>query len=279
MTAEDRDRLMAEMTALRDRSQELSARLSDAEERTALAQRDIAERETRIAALSATAEDAGRELDERRRLAAESETLVDQLNQQIAALRDQLARVGAALEASEAQVGARDIEIANLNARLNQALIRQVEELQRYRSEFFGRLRQVVANRPDITVVGDRFVFQSEVLFPTGSARLEPGGEERLASFARSLLDLAALLPPDIDWILRVDGHTDSRPIRTPEFPSNWELSTARATAVVRFLISQGIPAHRLAAAGFGEFQPLDPTDTEEAFQRNRRIELKLDQR
>ncbi len=279
LTREERDRLMAELTALRDRSQGLEARVSTAEERTALAQREVQERNTRIAALTGALGQSGTELDRQRRLTAESQTLVAQLNAQIAALREELARASAALDVSEARVDAQRVQIGSLNARLNQALIRQVEELQRYRSEFFGRLRAVLGQRPDVSVVGDRFVFQSEVLFPSGSAVLEPAGREQLAGFARTLLALAADLPPDIDWVLRVDGHTDRRPIRTAEFASNWELSTARAVAVVRFLAEQGVPARRLAAAGFGEFQPLDPADTDAAYQRNRRIELMLDQR
>ena len=184
------------------------------------------------------------------------------------------------LRESEASVSDRDIEIANLNARLNQALVRRVEELSRYRSEFFGRLREVIGQRDDIRVVGDRFVFQSEVLFSSGSATLQGGGKEQLARFAGTLLEIARDIPYEVDWILRVDGHTDRVPIgpRVP-FRSNWELSTARATEVVQYLIEQGVPPQRLAAAGFGEFQPLDPSNTAAAFLRNRRIELKLDQR
>ena len=209
----------------------------------------------------------------------EAQATVDQLSEQVAALRAQLNRVEASLQESEREVDSRDLEIANLSARLNQALLREVEDLSRYRSEFFGRMREVVGRRTDILIVGDRFVFQSEVLFRSGSATLQPGGETQLAQLAETLLEIANDIPDDIDWILRVDGHTDRVPINTPAFPSNWALSTARATSVVQFLIQQGVPAERLAAAGFGEFQPLDPADTPEAYSRNRRIELKLDQR
>ncbi len=193
-------------------------------------------------------------------------------------MRAQLTRVEQALETSEAAVSDRDLEIANLNARLNQALIRQVEELSRARSEFFGRLRDVLGGREDVRIVGDRFIFQSEILFPSGSATLQPGGRDQLAQVAQTIIDIASTIPPDVDWVLRVDGHTDVRPINTPEFPSNWELSTARATAVVRFLIERGLPEDRLAAAGFGAFQPIDPGTSEDAFRRNRRIELRIDQ-
>jgi chemotaxis protein MotB len=151
--------------------------------------------------------------------------------------------------------------------------------LQRYRSEFFGRLREALGNHPGIRIVGDRFVFQSEVLFPSGSAELEDDGRLQLVQVADTLREISDRIPDDIDWVLRVDGHTDKRPIDTILYPSNWELSTARATSVVRLLIERGIPPHRLAAAGFGEFHPLDDRNTEEAYRRNRRIELKLTQR
>ena len=169
--------------------------------------------------------------------------------------------------------------IADLGRRLNLALAGKVEELQRYRSEFFGRLRELLGNRAGIRVVDDRFVFQSEVLFASGSAALEVAGERQMAQLALTLLEIAREIPPDIPWILRVDGHTDSVPIRTTQFPSNWELSTARAISVVRYLTSQGIPPERLAATGFGEFQPIDRRDDEIGFRRNRRIELKLTSR
>ena len=154
-----------------------------------------------------------------------------------------------------------------------------MEELSRYRSEFFGRLREVLGDRKDIQIVGDRFVFQSEVLFTSGSAELETGGKLRLAELADTLLEISLKIPPEIPWILRVDGHTDTVPIHTAQFPSNWELSSARAISVIQFLMEQGIPAGRLAAAGFGQFQPLDDGFDETANRRNRRIELKLTER
>ena len=280
LTIEERDRLLLEMATLRDRGMALETTLSDAQERTTLAQREIDARDIRIEELLAVLGTTEASLSEELRLSTESRALVAQLNEQIASLRDQLARVEAALEQSELSVGDRDVEIANLNARLNQALVRRVEELSRYRSEFFGRLREVIGQRDDIRVVGDRFVFQSEVLFPSGSARLQVGGQRQLARFAGTLLEIARDIPEEVDWILRVDGHTDRVPIGSRSaFRSNWELSTARATEVVQYLIAQGVPPQRLAAAGFGEFQPLDPTNTRAAFRRNRRIELKLDQR
>jgi chemotaxis protein MotB len=207
-------------------------------------------------------------------LAAES----DLLTQQVTALREQLARLNAALEASESKVDAQTMEIARLGERLNVALARKAEELQRYRSEFFGRLREVLGDHPSIRIVGDRFMFQSELLFPTAESKLAPEGEQRLAELAATLRTVTRNIPDDIPWILQVDGHTDRRPIHTAQFASNWELSTARALSVVRFLIDHGMPAKRVAAAGFGEYYPLDAADTEAAYARNRRIEIKLTQ-
>ncbi len=170
-------------------------------------------------------------------------------------------------------------KIADLGQRLNVALAQRVQELARFRSEFFGRLRTILGNRPDIRVVGDRFVFQSEVFFDTGQATLLPEGRAELDKLAAALIDLDKQIPSEIAWVLRVDGHTDVRPIASPQFKSNWELSSARAISVVQYLVSLGVPAQRLVAAGFAEFQPLDPEKTEEAYRRNRRIELKLTER
>jgi chemotaxis protein MotB len=226
-----------------------------------------------------TAESSVRALSTEREISAAAQAHVALLNQQMAALREQLQQLGAALEASELKDKEQEAKIADLGKRLNAALARKVQELSRYRSEFFGRLRVVLGNRPDIRVVGDRFVFQSEVLFESGSADLGQEGREKMARLAATLKDIAEKIPDEINWVLRIDGHTDDVPIATPRFPSNWELSTARAISVVKFLISQGIPPGRLAAAGFGEFQPLEGQDGAATRQRNRRIELKLDQR
>ncbi len=208
-----------------------------------------------------------------------AEIKINLLNRQIAALRQQLARLAVAIEAIEAANAEKDVQVADLGRRLNVALATKVQELARYRSEFFGRLREVLGERQDVRIVGDRFVFQSELLFETGAAGLGEPGKEQLARLADTLSKIAREIPSEIDWVLLVEGHTDKQPIHTPEFPSNWELSTARAVSVVNFLIEQGISPWRLAAAGFGEFQPLDDGDDEIAFRRNRRIELKLTQR
>ena len=271
--------LRVEFTTLRDRSKELAARLASEEERTALAQTELEERDIRLGELTASLRTSEEDLLGERDISAEALAQVELLNRQIAALRQQLARIAAALEVAETQVDEQKTIIANLGQRLNLALAGKVEELQRYRSEFFGRLRELLGTRPGIRVEGDRFVFQSEVLFTSGSAELGSGGRAQLIPLAKTLIEIAGEIPSELNWILRVDGHTDKRPIHTAAFPSNWELSTARAMSVVRFLISQGVPPHRLAPTGFGEFQPLDLRDDEIAYRRNRRIELKLTDR
>jgi chemotaxis protein MotB len=204
---------------------------------------------------------------------------VEVLNQQISALRRQLAALEAALDVSEKREKDSQSRIADLGQRLNVALAQRVQELSRYRSDFFGKLREILAGRADVRIVGDRFVFQSEVFFDAGQALLRPEGRGELDKLAAAIADLEKQIPREIPWVLRVDGHTDVRPIVTAAYPSNWELSAARAISVVQYLISRGISPQRLVAAGFGEFQPLDPDRTEDAYRRNRRIELKLTER
>ncbi|WP_243374763.1 peptidoglycan -binding protein [Microvirga solisilvae] len=204
---------------------------------------------------------------------------VEILNQQIAAMRRQLAALEEALNASENRDKESQARIADLGSRLNVALAQRVQELARYRSDFFGRLRQILGNRPDVRIVGDRFVFQSEVLFPAGQAFLRPEASGEIDRIASALVELEKQVPPDIPWVIRVDGHTDARPINTAQFASNWALSSARAIAMVQALIARGVQPQHLVAAGFGEYQPLDNGTTEEAYARNRRIELKLTER
>ncbi len=268
-----------EIGALRDRSKELEARVASEQERTLLAQKEIEARDIRLAELLDLYVEVEKDLEDERELSARARSQVALLNRQVAALRQQLTRIEAILGASEAKAKEQKVVIADLGRRLNLALASKVEELARYRSEFFGRLREVLGEGRDIRIVGDRFVFQSEVLFESGSAELGEAGKEQLASLAQALLEIATQIPADLEWILRVDGHTDKVPIATARFPSNWELSTARAISVAHYLIERGVPPRRLAAAGFGEFQPLDPREDEIAFRRNRRIELKLTQR
>jgi len=210
---------------------------------------------------------------------ARAQNQVELLNEQIRALRRQLAALEDALSASESRDRESQARIAELGSRLNVALAQRVQELARYRSDFFGRLRQIIGARSDIRIVGDRFVLQSEVLFAAGSAALKPEAGPEIDRIAGAILDISKEIPADIPWVLRVDGHTDARPIQSPQFPSNWALSAARAIAVVQYLRTKGIPPQRLLAGAFGEFQPLDSGTSDEAYSRNRRIEMKLTER
>ncbi len=239
---------------------------------TAIVQGQLTEAQGKLNELSSS-------LDSEKSVNARALAQVEILNQQIMALRRQLGALELALDVSERKDKDAQAKIADLGQRLNVALAQRVQELSRYRSDFFGRLREILGNRPDIRVVGDRFVFPSEVFFDSGQAVLSPEGRLELDKLAGALLDLDKKIPSDIPWVLRVDGHTDVRPIASPQFPSNWALSASRAISVVQYLVSKGISPQRLVAAGFGEFQPLDPSNTEEAFRRNRRLELKLTER
>jgi chemotaxis protein MotB len=212
-------------------------------------------------------------------LSAKSAAQVELLNRQMAALRQQLDEITASLELARAQGKAKDVRIEELGKELNLALANKVNELQRYRSDFFGKLRAVLGNRSDIQVVGDRFVVPSELLFSSGTDELTSAARVQLDQLAATLREVSAEIPSELDWVLRIDGHTDKRPISTPRFPSNWELSSARAIAIVKYLVLQGIPPRRLAANGFGEFRPLDPAENEAAYAINRRIEIQLTNR
>jgi chemotaxis protein MotB len=282
----ERDALAASLAESNARTQEISKELEEAYKVVEADRAKVQALLSDIAVLESLREELTRKLAaaeeisvEEKEISNEAQLQVALLNRQILALREQLSQLADALELAETKSKEQEVQIADLGRRLNLALASKVEELARYRSEFFGRLREVLGERPDIRVVGDRFVFQSEVLFASGSAVLEPDGQSQLADLADTLLDIARTIPPEIDWVLRVDGHTDRNPIRTFEFPSNWELSAKRAINVVRFLEARGVPPDRLAAAGFAEFRPLEPGDSPEIYSRNRRIELKLDQR
>ncbi len=254
---------VAALTALRD---ELEKKAQDA------AARAMTEADRRAAVAA--------ELAQEKTLADSARAEIALLNQQMAELRAQLQSLSGALAASEQEAKEKDVQIANLGQRLNAALAAKVEELQRYRSEFFGRLREVLANKPGIQIVGDRFVFQSEVLFPVGSADLTPSGQEEIRKLAATLKDIAREIPPDVNWILRVDGHADHQPLSGGgAFASNWELSAQRAINVVKLLVAEGIPPTHLAATGFADYQPLATGDTPEDYAKNRRIELRLTDR
>lgn len=267
----------------------IEARLSDLarmseQVRALTALRDDLEKQAREAAARSTTEAQRRAaadalLADERKLGDSARAQIALLNRNVEEMRAQLALVSAALEVSEKSARDKDAQIVNLGSRLNAALAQKVEELQRYRSDFFGRLREVLANRPGIQVVGDRFVFQSEVLFPVGSADLTLAGWDQVKTLGATLLTVSRDIPPDVNWLLRVDGHADRQPVQSARFPSNWELSTNRAITVVKLLIAEGVPANRLAATGFADNQPLDLRETPDAYSRNRRIEIRLTDR
>lgn len=256
---------LSEMARLSEQIRALTALRDELERRAAQEQRGR--------------ERAEAESGERARLAESAAAQVALLTRQTAALRDELARLSRALDLAEAEGRDRNVQIALLGQRLNAALAARVEELQRYRSDFFGRLRDVLGERPEVRIVGDRFVFQGEVLFAPGSAELSEAGIRQLRDIAGVLAEVTPLIPPDVSWVLRVDGHADRTPIRSARFASNWELAAARAIAVSQILIAEGLPANRVAATSFGDAQPIDPGDSPQALARNRRIELRLTDR
>ncbi len=285
--------LSASLAAARDEKKALDLRLQSAEAAKKTSEEEAArlitditalqrlktELEAEAARLTSALDTSDTELKLKTELSERAIAQVELLNRQLTALRSQLAELNNALGAAQAAARDNDLKIEELGKELNVALAARAQELARYRSEFFGRLRAVLGERDDIQVVGDRFVFSSEVLFPSGSADISEGGREQLARVADALKQLAHEMPDDLPWVLQVDGHTDRRPIRSASYPSNWELSTARALSVVKFLRDQGIDPKRLAATGYGEFHPLDPGQSDAAFARNRRIELKLTNR
>jgi chemotaxis protein MotB len=265
--------------SLRDRSKALQARLADEQEKTLLAQENLEESNVRIQALSALIGEQQESLDKEQRLTADARAEVALLRTQLSELRSQLSEINKALSIAEAKRTEQEEEIRNLGERLNIELSRRVNELERYRSDFFGRLREIIGDNPVIRIEGDRFLLQSELLFASGTAELGEQGQKQLQQVAKVLLELIPSIPDDLQWILRVDGHTDRIPISSSRFSSNWELSMARAVSVVRYLAEQGIPEERMAPAGFSKFHPIDQGDSEEAYRKNRRIEIKLTSR
>lgn len=270
---ESRDR---ELGVIRDRSKHLAARLADQTETTLLAQEEIEKQDIRIQALSAVLASQKESIEKEQQLSASARAEVALLTDQISRLSEQLEVIRTALAQTEKQAEKKDEQIEDLGKQLNIALARKVHELTQYRSEFFGRLKKILGDNPAIQIRGDRFVFQAELFFASGSADLGDEGKAHLTALADTLLTVAKKIPGDIDWILQIDGHSDKVPIRNEFFASNWELSTARALSVVRFLSRQGIPENRMAAAGFSKYHPIDPADTPEAYRKNRRIEIKL---
>ncbi len=278
----DRDaelsQLHSRLTSLADMLALEKAKNKDAQERLALLRVTLEEKTNALKTLQDQYAATQTALDEEKQLSQKARDEVAALNAQIAALTAQIAKLNAALEAAELKDKQQKAQIVNLGKRLNAALAQKVSELARYKSEFFGRLLEVLGNREGVRVEGDRFVFETDVLFASGSAELNPAGEQSLAQIAAAIIEISKEIPKDIDWVIRVDGHTDSIPIRSG-YASNWELSAARAISVVKFFIKAGVPPNRLVAAGFGQYHPIDKGHTPEALARNRRIELKLDSR
>ncbi|TGN40177.1 peptidoglycan -binding protein [Marinobacter confluentis] len=290
----DRD---SELARLNSRLQEISRLLGLEQEETQALEQAMSALQTEYGETLAEKAELSEALEEERdsrleqqfnaeaRMAQQAEqsearqAIILQLSRQIAALQDQLARIAAALRLQKEVTAEKEAELADVGKRLNTLLAERVNQLERYQSEFFGRLREILQDNENIRIVGDRFLLPSELLFASGSASLDESGQQELDKLASVLLDVVSEIPGDIDWILRIDGHTDRVPINTEEFPSNWELSTARAVAVVRYLASEGVPQSRMAAAGFGEYFPVDQGGSAEALQRNRRIEIKLTDR
>lgn len=268
----ERDELHVALDAANEEAARLNA---DIAALTALKQ----QLEGEVARLGAELDGSRQALVKQTDLTAAAAAQAELLNRQLAALNEQLGRIQAALAIANKTIDAKDAKIADLGKELNLALAHRVGELERYRSEFFGKLREALGNRDDVRVVGDRFVLPTDILFDSGSAELGPDAQDRLATLAQTVKEVAAEIPSSLDWVLRIDGHTDKRPIRTAQFPSNWELSSARAVAIVKYLVVQGIPAHRLSANGFGSFQPIDNADTPDAYAKNRRIEIQLTNR
>lgn len=264
----------------------ITARLSDIAELSEQVQalqalRDSLEKKAEVAAVRATTEAERRAataalLAKEKGLATSATAQIALLNDQIGQLRAQLSSLSAALDAAEKTNSTKDVKIADLGKRLNLALAQRVQNLELYRSEFFGELRKALAGQAGVRVVGDRFVFQNEVLFPIGTADLTPAGKLKIIELALTLEDIAKKIPSNIHWVLEVEGFTDRTPIHTAQYPSNWELSAQRAVNVVKLLIQQGIPPDRLAAAGFGDTHPIDSADTPAAYAKNRRIEFLL---
>ncbi len=272
----DVQNLYSESLALND---ELSAELEEERAQRLAEQYNAEAQSMRVEDLRQAVSSAEAELDEEEQLTVSQRAIIQQLSNQITALQDQLSRITAALRLQEDLTAEKAAELEEVGKRLNTLLAERVNQLERYQSEFFGRLRDILQDNENIRIVGDRFLLPSELLFASGSASLGEEGQRELDKLAEVLLDVVSAIPEDIDWILRIDGHTDRIPINTEEFPSNWELSTARAVAVVRYLASEGVPQNRMAAAGFGEFFPVGSGSSAEALQQNRRIEIKLTDR
>lgn len=264
---------------LRSKKAQLEAQMKQVQDETSVIRNRLTESEGKLSGLVGERDAAKREMDKAFQETSNLKVQLSDMVKQIEDLNKKLALLTTDLASAKSSITDKEIKIKDLDAKLKKKMLQKVEELSEYRSEFFGRLKKALGNRPDIKVVGDRFVFQSEVFFQSASADLQDSGKEQLSKLAETLKEIAATIPKDINWILNVVGHTDKRPISSPQFRSNWELSAARAISVVKFLVEQGIPPERLSATGYGEYQPTDPGSDDAALSRNRRIEIKFNQK
>ena len=295
----DRDEFAAEREELAADSEKLRAKLAEALAAKLAAETIAADQTTETEKQQALLAAARKSLAAEEDTSAAAQRQTELLNQQVAALRGQLGDLRTLLDDAVARDAAKEVQLQSLGSDLNTALARvateerrraeleaaerkrleaKAKDLEQYRSEFFGRLRELLGKQAGVRIEGDRFVFSSEVLFPPGSAILSPDGRGEIAKVATILRNIAADIPPEIDWVIRVDGHTDNQPLSgLGQFADNWELSQARALSVVKYMIDfLGIPPERLAANGFGQYQPVALGDSEAARAQNRRIELKL---
>ncbi|NRA29423.1 MAG: peptidoglycan -binding protein [Parvularculaceae bacterium] len=270
-----RDELTAQISVLQATIEENETEIADLTASLTSSQAALAASQSAVAA-------SAEELEAEKALTEDQKSEIATLNAQLAALRKQLASLQEALEAAEAKDLEQQAQIQNLSQRLNAALARKVQELAEVRSRFFEALREALGDRDDVRVVGDRFVFESDILFGSCSATISPLGQVELRKLARVLLDIRGEIPSEVAWVLRVDGHADQEPLGPScraRFDSNWHLSAERAISVVQFLASQGVPENRLVAAGFGEHQPLVRGFDSVSLAQNRRIEFKLTER
>ena len=264
---------------LRGKKAQLEAHMKQVQDETSIIRNRLTESEGKLSGLVGERDAAKREMDKAFQETSSLKVQLSDMVKQIEDLNKKLSLLTADLATAKSSITDKEIKIKDLDAKLKKKMLQKVEELSEYRSEFFGRLKKALGNRPDIKIVGDRFVFQSEVFFQSASADLQDSGKEQLSKLAETLKEIATTIPKDINWILSVVGHTDKRPINSPQFRSNWELSAARAISVVKFLVEQGIPPERLSATGYGEYQPTDPGNDDAALSRNRRIEIKFNQK
>lgn len=263
------------ITTLRNGQKAMQAQLDDAQAQAAAAAGRLSSLQTQMLAIAGTP-DAQAKLQAAQKLSAKDEAQIMLLNQQLAALRAQMASLEQALDAAQAADVKDKVQIADLGKKLNEALARKVEELQQYQSVFFRALSQSLKGEKNIKVVGDRFVFESDVLFPVDDATITPRGQAEIADVAKAVNDIAAKIPANVNWVLSVDGYADAQPIKGGPYKSNFDLSSARALAVLDLLIADGVPPNRLVTSGMGSNNPIAKGDTPADYAQNRRIEFRL---